>query len=521
MATVTITNFMPAWTFWADIQGEDSGDPALITTRTATTFRFTVANTGDFAGWKVIVNGSGFTYLANDTDGVLEPTGGLINTISIRDAANNVVMTIGSFPPGEKPELVELYYALFDNGSGNNQGLFDFFTQILAYDDVINGSNGNDDIASGRNWGNDTVFGNGGDDYIKGDAGNDILDGGSGYDTLSYAQTFYDATSFRGINLNLNTGTVTDSWGGTDTISNFEEFQGSRFSDVMIGSNTDREQFMGLRGADLIDGGGGTRDWARYDRDADYGGLRGIRANLDNGTGIGGNIQGTIRDGFGQTDTVRNIERVIGTQFNDVFLGSNENNMFAGMGGKDSFDGLGGFDNLNFGANDWNGGENGIIVNLLKATGHVIDDGFGNLENAFNMEGVIGTQFNDIIRGDNNNNYIEGQGGADTLQGRGGVDEFWWWNSDHFGDTILDFVSGEDIIGFDANAQIAGITGASFNFNTGTSATVGTGASFYYDAATRTLFYDQDGTDAAFGGVAVVTIQAGGSIAATDISIWI
>ena len=239
MAAVTITDFMPGYTFWADIQGEDSGDPALITTRTATTFRFTVANTGDFAGWKVIVNGSGFTYLANDTDGVLEPTGGLINTISIRDAANNVVMTIGSFPPGEKPELVELYYALFDNGSGNTQGLFDFFTQILAYDDVINGSNGNDDIASGRNWGNDTVFGNGGDDYIKGDAGNDILDGGSGYDTLSYAQTFYDATSFRGINLNLNTGTVTDSWGGTDTISNFEEFQGSRFSDVMIGIRSD------------------------------------------------------------------------------------------------------------------------------------------------------------------------------------------------------------------------------------------------------------------------------------------
>lgn len=289
----------------------------------------------------------------------------------------------------------------------------------------------------------------------------------------------------------------------------------------MIGSDADRERFMGLRGADTIDGGGGTRDEVRYDRDAKFGGDRGIRVNLDDGTGINGNIQGTIRDGFGQIDTVRNIERVGGTMKNDVFIGSAENNAFAGIGGKDSFDGKGGFDHLNFQWNDWHDGQTGIIVNLAKANGQILNDGYGNVENAISIEGIWGTELDDNIQGNDVDNYFEGAGGADTLRGRGGVDTFGWWNSNHFGDTILDFASGVDKLSFDANAEIAGLTSSSFFFNTGTSATAGAGASFFFNAANRTLFYDRDGTGGAFSGLAVVTIQAGGTIVASDIEIWI
>ena len=65
MATVTITDFLPQWQFWRYIEGDDSGDPALIY-ETKTKFSFKVASTGDFANWTVTVGGTGFKYLANE-----------------------------------------------------------------------------------------------------------------------------------------------------------------------------------------------------------------------------------------------------------------------------------------------------------------------------------------------------------------------------------------------------------------------------------------------------------------------
>ena len=61
----------------------------------------------------------------------------------------------------------------------------------MAY---IPGTNGNDDLYSGRNAdyldggaGDDTLVGNGGDDTLEGGKGNDSLEGGSGADTFVYA----------------------------------------------------------------------------------------------------------------------------------------------------------------------------------------------------------------------------------------------------------------------------------------------------------------------------------------------
>ena len=521
MAAVTITDFMPGYTFWSNIQGDDSGSPALITTRTASSFRFTVATTGDFAGWKVIVGGSGFTYLPNETDGTLEPTGGLVNSISIRDAANNVVMTINSFPVGEKPELVELYYSLFGTSSQVAPDLFNMFTSLLLFNDVINGSNGDDDIAAGRNHGNDTIFGNAGNDYIKGDAGSDTIDGGSDFDTLSYAETFYDPLAFKGINLNVNTGIVQDSWGGTDTFSNFERIEGSRFKDVMIGSDTDRDRFLGLRGADVLDGGGanvvggnGGRDFAIYNQDARYGGDRGIVVNLELSF-IGGVVEGTIRDGFGQTDIVRNIERVVGTMSNDTFNGSFLNNVFEGLSGRDKYDGKDGSDRVDFYNIDQHGADHGVTVVLTRATNQVVDDGFGFVENMISIENVGGSVFSDIIRGsDGINNYIEGFGGADLLRGGAGEDGFGYYGNFEFGDQIQDFETGIDKVYLGIGA-IDGLDNV-LRFNLGSSATQA-GPSFYFNAADRTLYYDRDGSGLAFGGEAVFTVQVGASVAAGDL----
>src|SRR5436190_19739544 len=94
MATVTITDFMPQWQFWANIQGDDSGDPALIFNESKTNFSFTVATVGDFANWTVSVGGTGFKYLANDAGTVNEPTAGTATSFTISDDQDHAVLTV-------------------------------------------------------------------------------------------------------------------------------------------------------------------------------------------------------------------------------------------------------------------------------------------------------------------------------------------------------------------------------------------------------------------------------------------
>ena len=507
MAKFTVSNFARAHQFWGDLP--EPGDPALITVRTATTFSFGVDPGGAYAGWTFTVKGAGFKYLANSS-GVLEATDGAITSITIRDAANHVVLTIDTFPLGERPQLADLYAQLFNTGSQVSPDMFDFFTSLQNFGDTIIGSDNNDDLFTGYNLGNDNIDGRGGDDFIRGSAGNDVINGGLDFDTLSFFESFYDKTAFKGVTANLTTGTVADCWGGSDTISGFEELDGSRFKDTLIGSDADNEWFSGLRGADTIDGGGGLRDWVYYGDDARYGGTRGIIANL---------AAGTIRDGFGNIDTVSNIERVQGTNANDIFIGSDVNNTFRGHGGKDSYDGGLGNDRVNFYYNTGWGATAGVNVDLTRATNQIRNDGFGNVENAISIENISGSSLNDTIKGSNAvYNFLEGDGGADTLTGGTGADGFGYYAIGDFGDTIRDFVSGTDELWF-GPGDLAGLGTTPISFRVGTSvaSAAGTSGAFYFNAANHTLFYDQDGTGSAFLGVAVLTIQAGGTIAAGDL----
>ncbi len=75
---------------------------------------------------------------------------------------------------------------------------------------------------------------------------------------------------------------------------------------------SDDDTFLGGEGNDRIYGGFGT-DTADYSKDASMGGRAGIRVILDND----GN--GTVRDGFGDTDTLHSVENIIGTSKADNF----------------------------------------------------------------------------------------------------------------------------------------------------------------------------------------------------------
>lgn len=88
---------------------------------------------------------------------------------------------------------------------------------------------------------NDSVYGGAGDDVVVSSAGNDVFDGGAGNNVLDYS------ADTAGVTVNLGTGTATDGWGGTDTISNFNTVQGSGFDDNLTGGT----------GGDTLDGGAG------------------------------------------------------------------------------------------------------------------------------------------------------------------------------------------------------------------------------------------------------------------------
>ena len=135
--------------------------------------------------------------------------------------------------------------------------------------------------------------------------GEDLIDGGEGYDEVNYA---WGAGSERSVNVNLSTGQAVITQNGltyNDTVLNIEGVEGSNGNDIIVGSDG-ANSLDGRKGADEIDGGLGF-DFVEYN------GLFSeiVEVNLE--TGI-------AKDGHGFTDTLSNIEGVIGSNGDDIFM---------------------------------------------------------------------------------------------------------------------------------------------------------------------------------------------------------
>ena len=191
-------------------------------------------------------------------------------------------------------------------GDAENDGL-------ISIENVIGGSN------------NDTLTGDAGDNVLEGGAGNDTLNGGnhgSYGDTVSYAGAGGAVT----VSLAVTTPQITGG-AGTDTISNFENIQGSAGNDTLTGNSFDNV-LIGGAGADNLIGGGGS-DTASY-----FNATVGVIASLIGG-GTGGDANG---------DTYTAIENLRGSIYNDTLIGDGIANVLAGGGGHDILTGLGGND---------------------------------------------------------------------------------------------------------------------------------------------------------------------------------
>ena len=211
----------------------------------------------------------------------------------------------------------------------------------------------------------DVLVGDANDNDFQGFAGNDSFNGMGGSDAVS----FQDESGGTGAVVNLALGTGTDTYGDHDTFASIERLHGSQYDDTFTGSSAN-ELFEGRAGNDVIDGGGGWDD-LYYRSEVNFGGSGGISVDLG---------AGTVIDSFGDTDTVSNIESVIGTDFDDTMIGDGGDNYFQGNGGTDSYDGAGGWDTVSFREE---GGSSGAVVDLGAGTA---TDTLGNVETIINVE---------------------------------------------------------------------------------------------------------------------------------------
>lgn len=206
----------------------------------------------------------------------------------------------------------------------------------------VNGSN-HADTLSGTDF-DDVINAKGGDDTILSSDGLDHIDGGQGSDTMDYSR--YDGE----LSIVLANGDPTTVLGnGTpgDVLVDIENLIGGRRNDYFAGDDSDNT-FRGKGGDDYFVASSG------YDHY--YGGSGYDMVDYSN-TGVGLIIR-AAKNGISVVgdsvdhDTLKSIERIIGTDFDDKIVGTNANNEFYGGKGNDQLMGGAGGDVLSGQAGD-------------------------------------------------------------------------------------------------------------------------------------------------------------------------
>ena len=380
-------------------------------------------------------------------------------------------------------------------------------------DNRIEGGAG-DDVLMGAG-GADTLLGGEGDDLLDGGTGDDLLDGGAGVNTVSYG----DATG--GIKLNLSlSGPQNTGRAGYDTLVSIQNVSGSNFADTIVG-NDGNNVLSGGDGADVLSGGLGndnlyggtgndTLDGGPGDDSLDGGdGFDTVTyASATAGVTLDLSLSGPQATGGGGTDSVTQIERIVGSAFADhltsglsggTLEGGLGDDVLIGLAGPDILLGGDGADVLNGGAGDdvlnggtgvdtasYAGAASGVTVNLSLATAQ--DTLGAGVDTLTGIENLTGSSHNDTLTGTSGNNTLDGGdgddllfagsgkdvliggAGADQLSGGGGADVFVFKaltdSAPGAGDTITDFSHGQgdkiDLSAIDADIFTDGDQGFTF-----------------------------------------------------------
>ncbi len=199
--------------------------------------------------------------------------------------------------------------------------------------------------------------------------------------------------------------------------------------DVAYGG-TGSETFSAGKGSNVIDGGGGHDTF-----------ILGIGSNTVNGgsgtdtidysgvtwpstpsSGFTINLSSGSASGNGPSDTLSNIEHVIGSDRADTITGNFLANNIKGGDGDDILDGGSGDDTLDGGSGNNTvrfSGSTAATVDLSKADAQTTGYGTDKLIDIQNLEGGSG---GDRLKGDQHTNRLDGNSGNDTLMGLAGND---------------------------------------------------------------------------------------------------
>ena len=268
--------------------------------------------------------------------------------------------------------------------------------------DRISGRGGNDRICAGG--GRDRVAAGGGADRVAAGSGRDVVLGGGGGDRI-FLEGGAEEAGFGG--------------GGNDVIDLgpgiFQFGAGQTGDDTIIGFEPEAGPSLDFTG--YFDAPGP------------------VTVDLAAGTATG--------DG---TDTLVSIEGAEGSQFDDTLIGTSGSNFLSGLAGNDTIESGGNAGDLDSpmtifelrfdllagdsGDDSITGGAgtnviahdlapNGVDVDLQA--GSVTGDGTDTLSG---IQVVLGTRFDDTLRGDNGDNLFEGEGGTDDIDGRAGTDTY-------------------------------------------------------------------------------------------------
>ncbi|SPJ30970.1 calcium-binding protein [Falsiruegeria mediterranea] len=342
--------------------------------------------------------------------------------------------------------------------------------------DNITGSAEANNLSSGEGY-----------DWIIPGRGNDTVDGGVGRDMVSYSDVTEVAgrgTNFM-LDLDLGAGTANIFGGEVDQLISIERATGSIFADVMRGSDGNDEMrglgdydwFIATAGNDTLDGGNG-QDMITF-LEASSSGAPVVETVFSAtgappmGAAVGGvtlNLSDpTQSTGLALGLTLNSVERVTGSSHQDVFYGDAQQNDFRGLGGYDWFVGSTG------GRERYFGGDGLDTVTYFQSTSGVAaslrngaglsggqETGYGSAGDAvrdlyFEIENLVGTNFDDSLTGNNERNQLSGLDGDDFLFGYGGND----YMKGGAGNDTLNGGAGSDFAIFDGNRADYTITRSS------------------------------------------------------------
>ena len=214
-----------------------------------------------------------------------------------------------------------------------------------------------------------------------------------------------------------------------------DELFGMRGNDNVAGNEGD-DEIWGNSGDDVLSGGEGN-DLVRGGSGDDI--MSGDKGNDD----LAGNSGNDKIDGGEGNDTIQ------GNSGDDVIADGSGNDRTEGGSGDDTFIAGAGDDYHNGGSGfdtiDYSSAEGPIKLDLSK---HTVE-GAGSDE-LWGIERIVGTDFDDTMKGDKRDNVLEGGEGDDHMRGLGGVDQMSGGaGADTFEWLTKDVVRGEDHQGVD------------------------------------------------------------------------